>query len=158
MTGEAEAGANKTRGLAEAEVQRAQGLAEVIQAKGEAVGEVMRARAVAYHEYNQAAVMDKLLTSLPEIVRAVAAPLSKVSKVTIISTGETTGAGLGVSRLTTEMVNIVAQAPALFETLTGQKVSDLMGRIKLETPEGLSPNGAQRITVDVGVQDEDLSR
>ena len=95
--------------------------------------------------------MDKLLTSLPEIVRAVAGPLSKVDKVTIISTGEANGEGVGVSRLTTDMVNIVAQAPALFEALTGQKVSDLMSRvpgINLETRDGISTNGAHRVTME----------
>jgi flotillin len=163
ITGEAEAAANKARGLAQTEVRRIQGLAqaEVIQAKGEAVAEVMNAKAAAYHEYNQAAVMDKLLTILPEIVRAVAVPLSKVDKVTIISTGETNGAGLGASRLTKDMVNIVAQTPALFEMLTGQKVSDLMSRVpglKRETPNGISTNGARGVTVEVDVQDEDASR
>jgi flotillin len=153
-----EAASNKVRGLAEAEVRQAQGLAEaeVIKARGEAEGEVMQAKAAAYHEYNQAAVMDKLITSLPEIVRAVAEPLSKVEKVTVISTGEGDDAGLGVSRLTTDIVNIVVQTPTLFEALTGQRVSDLMRRIpgiNVETPDGVSTNGAQKVTVVVGTQD-----
>lgn len=157
MAGEAEAAANKVRGLAEAEVQQAQGLAEaeIIRAKGEAEGEVMQAKAAAYHAYNQAAVMDKLLTSLPEVVRAVAEPLSKVDTVRIISTGEGNGEGLGISRLTTDMVNIVTQAPALFEALTGQKVSDLMNRIpriNLAEQAGLSANGANRATVKASAQ------
>jgi flotillin len=157
MAGEAEAAANKAKGLAEADLLRAQGLAEaeVIKAKGEAEAEAMRVKAAAYHEYNQAAVMDKLLTSLPEIVRALAEPLSKVDKVTIVSTGASNGSGLGASRLTTDIVNMVAQAPALFEALTGQKVSDLMNRvpgINLETQDNnIGANGA---TVEAGIQDE----
>ncbi len=139
-------------------MRQAHGLAEaeVIKARGEAEGEVMQAKAAAYHEYNQAAMMDKLITSLPEMVRAVAEPLSKVEKVTIISTGEGDDAGLGVSRLTTDIVNIVAQTPALFEALTGQNVSDLMCQvpgINLETPAAASTNGAPSVTVGVGTQD-----
>ncbi len=158
--GQAEAEANKARGLAEAEVLRAQGLAEaeVIKAKGEAEAEAMRVKAAAYHEYNQAAVMDKLLTSLPEVVRALAEPLSKVDKVTIVSTGAGNGSGLGASRLTNDIVNMVAQAPALFEALTGQKVSDLMSRvpgINLETQDNnIGANGANGATVEAGIQDE----
>src|SRR5213080_2941852 len=84
-----DAEANKARGLSEAEVIRAKGLAEaeVIRAKGEAEADAMKVKAAAFHEYNQAAVLDKLLTGMPEIVRAIAEPLSKVDKVTIVSTG-----------------------------------------------------------------------
>src|SRR5216684_2899884 len=127
-----DADANRARGLAEAEVIRARGLAEaeVIRAKGEAEADAMKVKAAAFHEYNQAAVLDKLLTGMPEIVRAIAEPLSKVDKVTIVSTGGNgSGNGLGASRLTGDIVNMVAQVPALFELLSGTRISDLMSRI-----------------------------
>src|SRR5215467_12209869 len=111
-----DADANRAKGLAEAEVVRAKGLAEaeVIRAKGEAEADAMKVKAAAYHEYNQAAVLDKLLTNMPEMVRAIAEPLSKVDKVTIVSTGgNANGNGLGASRLTGDIVNMVAQVPAL---------------------------------------------
>src|SRR5438552_154956 len=130
--GVGDAEANRARGLAEAEVIRARGLAEaeVIRAKGEAEADAMKVKAAAFHEYNQAAVLDKLLTGMPEIVRAIAEPLSKVDKVTIVSTGAgTDGHGLGASRLTGDIVNIVAQVPALFELLSGTRIGDLMSRV-----------------------------
>src|SRR5436309_4471729 len=100
-----DAEANRARGMADAEVIRARGLAEaeVIRAKGEAEADAMKVKAAAFHEYNQAAVLDKLLTGMPEIVRAIAEPLSKVDKVTIVSTGNNGSGGndgLGASRLT----------------------------------------------------------
>jgi len=124
-----DADANRARGLAEAEVIRAKGLAEaeVIRAKGEAEADAMKVKAAAFHEYNQAAVLDKLLTGMPEIVRAIAEPLSKVDKVTIVSTGGTNG--VGASRLTGDIVNMVAQVPALFELLSGTRIGDLMNRV-----------------------------
>jgi flotillin len=130
--GVGDADANRARGLAEAEVIRAKGLAEaeVIRAKGEAEADAMKVKAAAFHEYNQAAVLDKLLTGMPEIVRAIAEPLSKVDKVTIVSTGSSNGTnGLGASRLTGDIVNMVAQVPALFELLSGTRIGDLMNRI-----------------------------
>src|SRR5579875_3921601 len=146
--GFAEAEANRARGLAEAEVIKARGLAEaeVIRAKGEAEAEAMKVKAAAFHEYNQAAVLDKLLTNMPEIVRAIAEPLSKVDKVTIVSTGSGAGThngGLGASRLTGDIVDMVAQVPALFELLSGTRVGDLMSRIPaLATQENqASSNG-----------------
>ena len=127
-----DADANRARGLAEAEVIRARGLAEaeVIRAKGEAEADAMKVKAAAFHEYNQAAVLDKLLTGMPEMVRAIAEPLSKVDKVTIVSTGASNGNnGLGASRLTGDIVNMVAQIPALFELLSGTRIGDLMNRV-----------------------------
>ncbi len=142
-----EAEANRARGLAEAEVIRAKGLAEaeIIRAKGEAEADAMKVKAAAFHEYNQAAVLDKLLTGMPEIVRAIAEPLSKVDKVTIVSTGGGNGnGGLGASRLTGDIVNMVAQVPALFELLSGTRIGDLMNRVPaLAGQDNASPtNGA----------------
>src|SRR5436305_10766193 len=130
--GLADAEANRARGMADAEVIKAKGLAEaeVIRATGEAEADAMKVKAAAFHEYNQAAVLDKLLTGMPEIVRAIAEPLSKVDKVTIVSTGGgNDGHGLGASRLTGDIVNMVAQVPALFELLSGTRIGDLMSRV-----------------------------
>src|SRR5713226_7439883 len=139
-----DADANRARGLAEAEVIRAKGLAEaeVIRAKGEAEADAMKVKAAAFHEYNQAAVLDKLLTGMPEIVRAIAEPLSKVDKVTIVSTGSSDSThGLGASRLTGDIVNMVAQVPALFELLSGTSIGDLMSRVPaLANQDGDQPN------------------
>ncbi len=144
-----DAEATRARGLAEAEVIKARGLAEaeVIRAKGEAEADAMKVKAAAYHEYNQAAVLDKLLTGMPEIVRALAEPLSKVDKVTIVSTGDGANGGLGASRLTHDIMNMAAQVPALFELLSGTHISDLMNRVPTManqdgTPDGKAANGS----------------
>jgi flotillin len=138
----AEADAARIRGAAEAEAARLRGLAdaEVIRAKGEAEAEAMRTKANAYREYNQAAVLDKVITNLPEVVRAIAEPLSKVDKISIVSTGSSNGNGnLGASRITGDMVNMLAQVPALIQALTGTDVSELMRRVPgLSTVDGTS--------------------
>src|SRR6266702_2584036 len=149
--GIAEAEANRAKGLADAEVIRARGLAEaeVIRAKGEAEADAMKVKAAAFHEYNQAAVLDKLLTGMPEIVRAIAEPLSKVDKVTIVSTGGNgTGNGLGASRLTGDIVNMVAQVPALFELLSGTRISDLMSRVPALATQENQPAGTNNASAN----------
>lgn len=143
-TGQAEA--TRLDGQAVAEVTRIQGLAEaeVIRAKGEAEANAMRVRvrAMAYQEYNQAAVIDKLVGSMPEMVRAVAEPLTKVDKITVVSTGgEGHGAGAGVNRITADIGTMVAQVPALFEGLTGMKVADLMKEVPQLGAAGKNGNG-----------------
>lgn len=132
---EAEAEAVKIRGAADADAARLKGLAEaeVIRAQGEAEAEAMRVKAAAYHEYNQAALLDRMFESLPEMVRAMAEPLGKVDKISIVSTGSNSSDGkngsLGASRVTGEMVNVLAQVPLLFEALTGTRMSDLLERV-----------------------------
>src|SRR5216683_1154668 len=147
-----DAEANRARGLAEAEIIRAKGLAEaeIIRAKGESEAEAMKVKAAAFREYNQAAVLDKLLTGMPEIVRAIAEPLSKVDKVTIVSTGGDNGHGIGASRITGDVMNMVAQVPALFELLSGTRIGDLMSHIpalakqdgELDSANGAKAKGA----------------
>ena len=131
---EALAAADKARQTAEAEGRaaaiRAQGEAEaeIILKKGEAEAKAMNVKAEAYQEWNQAAVVDKLITGLPEVVKALSAPLANVDKITIVSTGNGTGAGM--SKVTGDITAMAAQIPALFETLSGMQMSDLLGKVK----------------------------
>lgn len=117
-------------GRAEAIRQTGAAEAEIIRAKGEAEADAMKIKALAFNEYNQAAIMDKLLTSMPEVVRAMAEPLAKVDKITIVSTGDgSNGRGVGASQITNDVAKMVAQAPALFEALTGVSIGDLLSRV-----------------------------
>src|SRR5438105_4576692 len=121
LMSEAEGHAAATRAQGEAE-------AEIILKKGEAEAKAMNVKAEAYQEWNQAAVVDKLITGLPEVVRAMAAPLSNIDKITIISTGD--GNAAGMNKITGDMTKIAAQIPALFETLSGMQMSDLLGKVR----------------------------
>jgi flotillin len=100
----------------------------------------MNVKAEAYQEWNQAAVVDKLITGLPEIVKAMAAPLSNIDKITIVSTGD--GSAAGMNKITGDMTKIAAQVPALFETLSGMQMSELFGKVRGITDRG--ENGAGR--------------
>jgi flotillin len=131
----------------QAEAIRLQGTAEaeIVRAKGKAEADAMHQRAEAYQEYSQAAVLDKLITGLPDVVRALAQSLSSVDKITVVSTGD--GRSPGVSQITGEVAKMVAQVPELFETLTGQKVSELMSRLRALDAPAPSDNGTPRSTV-----------
>ncbi|HEY6212239.1 MAG TPA: SPFH domain-containing protein [Vicinamibacterales bacterium] len=128
---EAEGQAASTRARGEAE-------ASIIFAKGEAEAKAMNVKAEAFQEYNQAAVIDKLFTALPEIVAALATPLSKVDKITVVSTGN--GNSAGVDKITGDITKMAAQVPALFEALSGMQMSQLLSKVrqigdKAEKPE-----------------------
>ena len=130
MEAEGHAAATRTQGEAEA---------EIIYKKGEAEAKAMNVKAEAYQEYNQAAVVDKLITGLPEVVRALASPLANVDKITVVSTGNGTSAGM--NKITGDMVSIAAQIPALFETLSGMQMSELFSKIKQIGDKAPKPGG-----------------
>ncbi len=140
------ADASKSQGEGTAEANRAIGIAEadVIRAKGKAEADAMHLRADAFRQYNQAAVIDKLLTNLPEIARAMSEPLRQVDKITIVSTGGGNGGngGFGANQITGDIVNMVAQLPVLFETLTGVKLADLMSNVAGLDVSSHSTNGS----------------
>jgi flotillin len=133
------AAAEKNRLTAEAEGRasaiRAQGEAEasIIFQKGTAEAKAMSVKAEAYQEWNQAAVVDKLLTNMADVVRAMAEPLSKVDKITIVSTGNDEAAG--AYKITGDMTRIAAQVPALFEALSGMDIKQLMSNVKAIKPK-----------------------
>ena len=107
---------------------RAQGEAEaeIIFKKGEAEAKAMNVKAEAYQECNQAAVIDKLFTSMPEIVQALAAPLANVDKITDRLHRQRRRAGM--NKITGDITKMAAQIPALFETLSGMSLSDLLSQ------------------------------
>jgi flotillin len=128
------AAAEKNRLTTEAEGRaaaiRTQGEAEasIIFQKGEAEAKAMNVKAEAYQDWNQAAVVDKLLTNMADVVRAMAEPLSKVEKITIVSTCNDGAAGM--HKITGDMTKIAAQVPALFEALSGMDIKQLMSNVQ----------------------------
>jgi flotillin len=132
LISEAEGRASSTRTQGEAE-------AEIIFKKGEAEARAMNVKAEAFQEYNQAAVVDKLITGMPEIVRALASPLANVDKITIVSTGD--GNSAGMNKITGDITKMAAQIPALFETLSGMNMSDLLGKVRTIGDKAPKPDG-----------------
>jgi flotillin len=142
--------AEKQRLMAEAEGhassirQQGEAEAEIIFKKGEAEAKAMNVKAEAFQEYNQAAVIDKLLTGLPEVVRALASPLANVDKITVVSTGN--GDAAGMNKITGDLTKMAAQVPALFETLTGMNIGDMLGKVRQigDKAEKPSENGGKK--------------
>jgi len=139
LTAEAEGRAAAVRVQGEAE-------AEIILKKGEAEAKAMNVKAEAYQGWNQAAVVDKLITAMPEVVRALASPLANVDKITVVSTGN--GDGAGMSKITGDITKMAAQIPALFETLSGMQMSELLGKVRNIGDKSARPERGQSLTPD----------
>jgi uncharacterized membrane protein YqiK len=96
QVGEAEADADKARGLAKAEVLRAQ---------GEAEGAALKARADGLASQADAVMGQQFIDKLPEIVAAVAQPLSAVDHMVVLD---------GATGLTGTISDIISQGLALW--------------------------------------------
>jgi flotillin len=70
-------------------------------------------------------------------VKALAAPLANVDKITIVSTGN--GEAAGMNKITGDIAKMAAQVPALFETLSGMPLSELLGKVRQIGDKVLKP-------------------
>lgn len=111
----AEAGAIEGAKKGEAEKALRVALAEALRTEGEAqaaselaVGtakaEAMTAQAEAYKEYGEAAIAEMLVKVLPEIARELAAPMSNIDQLTVVSTD---GAGALPKAVTGNLVQVL---------------------------------------------------
>ncbi len=107
----------KARGAAEAEVIRMKGLAEA---------EAMRKKAESWSQYNEAAITELIVRVLPELARAVSEPLAKTERIVVVNAD---ASGAGVARIPADVARVVAQLPAVVESLTGVKLEQLLERI-----------------------------
>lgn len=144
--GLAAAEADRARGLAEAQIRQAQGLAEAEARKAQGLAEAlaMEKKAEAWRKYGEAAVLQIVAPILPEIARAVAEPLSKIDRITLVNTGNGSG-GDGVSRITGEVAKVIAQVPPVLESLTGMKFDQLFDKVR-----GMRPTGAPDVVIEDG--------
>ena len=135
LRGQADADAIRARGEAEADAIKAQGLAEA---------QAMNKKADAWKEYGQAAMIQQLFDSLPDVAGAVAQPLSKTDSIVVISNGGDNGSGAGASKVTQDVSSTIAQLPALVQSLTGV---DLISSLK-NLPGIVSDESAQNGAVE----------
>ena len=130
--GFAQADVISAKAKAEAEAIRLKGLAEAesIKARGLAEAEAMMKKAQSYSQYNAAAVTEMFVGVLPQIATALATPLSKVDKITVVSTGsDGNGGGTGASKITQDIAQIMAQLPPVVESISGVSLSELIKRV-----------------------------
>ena len=68
----------------------------------------MSKMAQAWNHYQDAAMVEMVLDKLPSVAAEIAAPLARVNKVTMVSSG---GGDIGAAKLTAEVMNAVSQVP-----------------------------------------------
>ncbi len=122
MKGEAQARVTEVNAEATAKQTTLEGNAEagIVLSKGEAEAKALALRAEAYRQFNEAAVIQTVLSMLPEIVRAAAEPMANIDHLTVLSND-------GASEMVKNTTRTVTEASATVKGLTGIDIPALIG-------------------------------
>ena len=158
LAGSAEAAVTVTKGEAQARVVSVNAEAEahrttlegnaeagITFTKGEAEAKALALRAEAYRQFNEAAIIQTVLSMLPEIVRAAAEPLGNIDTLTVLSND-------GASDVVKSVTRTVAEANATVTGLTGIDIPALISQAVGSPPPSDSgaPERRRRRTGDRG--------
>ncbi|EHE5101948.1 flotillin family protein, partial [Salmonella enterica] len=104
---------SQAKGAAEAEVIRLRGLAEA---------EARERQAEAFEKFGQAAVLDIVAKMLPELAGKVAAPLASIDKLTVVDSGN----GSGALQFSQYVTQLMATVPEMLKNVSGIDVTQLV--------------------------------
>ncbi|XP_061163749.1 flotillin-1-like isoform X2 [Saccostrea echinata] len=118
--------ANRTRVILEAEAEaeaiKVKGEAEAfaVEAKAKAEAEQMAKKADAWKDYQDAAMVDMILETLPKVAAEISAPLCSAKKITMVSSGK---GEVGAAKLSGEVLTLMEKMPHVVENLTGINIT-----------------------------------
>ena len=112
----AEAEAHRIRivGKAEAEALRKREMVEV---------DMLKLKAEAYKEFGKAALAVQMIEAMPEVAKAIAAPLSKTEKIVFMGSGE---GGSGPSAMISEVAKSAELVNETLQSMTGVTLTDML--------------------------------
>ena len=132
LAGSAEAAVTVTKGEAQARVVAVNAEAEakrttlegnaeagITFTKGEAEAKALALRAEAYRQFNEAAIIQTVLSMMPEIVRAAAEPMGNIQQLTVLSND-------GASDLVKNVTRTVTEANSTVYGLTGIDIPGML--------------------------------
>lgn len=136
IKGEAQAKVVLVNAQAAAEKTKLEGNAEagITFTKGEAEAKALALRADAYKQFNEAAVIQTVLSMLPEIVRAAAEPMSNIDTLTVLSSD-------GASEVVRNGTRTVVEAGTAVKGLTGIDIPGLISSAIGSSPWAAGASG-----------------
>jgi flotillin len=122
LAGEAQARVVEVTAEAVAKQTTLEGNAEagIVLSKGEAEAKALALRADAYRQFNEAAIIQTVLSQLPDIVRAAAEPMGNIDHLTVLSND-------GASDMVRNVTRTVTEAGATVKGLTGIDIPAMLG-------------------------------
>ena len=123
LAGEAQARVVEMTAEATAKQTTLEGTAEagIVLSKGEAEAKALALRAEAYRQFNEAAIIQTVLSQLPEIVRAAAEPMGNIDNLTVLSNE-------GASDVVRNVTRTVTEAGTTVKGLTGIDIPAMLSQ------------------------------
>src|SRR5688572_3196042 len=123
LAGEAQARVVEVTAEATAKQTTLEGNAEagIVLSKGEAEAKALALRAEAYRQFNEAAIIQTVLSQLPDIVRAAAEPMGNIDHLTVLSND-------GASDMVKNVTRTVTEAGATVKGLTGIDIPEMLSQ------------------------------
>jgi flotillin len=139
LAGEAQARVVEVTAAATAKQTTLEGTAEagIVLSKGEAEAKALALRAEAYRQFNEAAIIQTVLSMLPEIVRAAAEPMANIGQLTVLSND-------GASDLVRNVTRTVTEAGTTVKGLTGIDIPAIVSQAMGGTSGGTKPPSGRR--------------
>ncbi|HEV8699633.1 MAG TPA: SPFH domain-containing protein [Candidatus Limnocylindrales bacterium] len=131
LAGEAQARVVEVTAAATAKQTTLEGTAEagIVLSKGEAEAKALALRAEAYRQFNEAAIIQTVLSMLPEIVRAAAEPMANIDQLTVLSND-------GASDVVRNVTRTVTEAGTTVKGLTGIDIPAIVSQAMGGTTSG----------------------
>ncbi len=107
--------AAEAEGMAEAKRIQGEIEAGLVSKLGKAEAEAIRLKAEAWNTCSEPALLQQVFEKLPELAREMAAPVSKVDKIVMVSND----GKLGTSKITGEMAAMMSQLPEVVKSISG---------------------------------------
>lgn len=144
----AKAEARKIEALADAEAIKARGEAEAlsIKAKGIAEAEAKDRLADAMAKYGEAAIVEMLISKLPEIMSEISKPMSNIDKITVIDTGSNSNS---TSKIPKTVTDVAGSGFEVINDLTGIDISEVIKSFikKNSSNPNNTPNNDKKVDV-----------
>lgn len=114
----------RMEGLAAADAERARGTAEadVIRLRGLAEAEAKQKLAEAFEKFGQAAVLDIVVKMMPELAGRIAEPMRGIGKLTVMDTGN----GSGAARVSNYVTELIATSSEMLKGVSGIDLEELI--------------------------------
>ena len=106
---------SEAKGMAEAKRIQGEVEAQLVKEIGQAEADILRKKAESWNSYSQPALLQMMYDKLPELAREIAAPMSKIDKIVMVSND----GKLGTSKITGEVASMMSQLPTVIKSLTG---------------------------------------
>lgn len=122
----------EAEGMAAAKKAQASAEAEALTKVGQAEADALKKKAEAWNAFSEPALLQLVFEKLPDLAKEMAAPLSKVDKIVMVSSD----GKMGSAKITGEVASMLSQLPAVVKDLSGFDIQAWLQKLAEKSGQG----------------------